>query len=92
MKTYTIQGRLPERTITLVIPGELREKMDGDDFRGMIATCAPDVKGVHAICDGVFQWTDMGDNYLDSDPVHVEVRAEQIFDDEVTIEGEEEVL
>ena len=89
-KVYTIQGRLPERIITLVIPEKLREQMDGDDFREMITKCAADIEGVQAVCDGVAQWKDMGENYAESDPIYVEVRCERIMDTEVTIEGEEE--
>lgn len=88
MNTYTIQGRLPERIITLVIPEEMRDNMDGDDFREMIAMCAPDIAAVQAVINGVKQWEDM-ENWTKSAPVCVEVQSEQIWDSDVTIEGEE---
>ena len=90
-KMWRIQAVLPERIAMLIIPDELYLKMDSDDLKVMFSSAANSYPpAVQAVCDGVAQWENMGENYMESNPVSVRVEIESSWDDEIIIEGEEE--
>ena len=88
---WRIQAVLPERIAMLIIPDELYLKMDSDDLKVMFSSAANSYPpAVQAVCDGVAQWENMGENYMESNPVSVRVEIESSWHDEIIIEGEEE--